>query len=144
VSFTFSGPSRAFVDTSLYAALANDADAHHHSALTVVRNLANARTRLVTTNFVAAETHGLVIARAGREAALRVLQSIIGTPEALVRVEADDERRAMQILIQYRDKDFSYTDAISFSVMERLNIRLAATFDRHFAQYGFQVLNAQP
>jgi predicted nucleic acid-binding protein len=33
-------------------------------------------------------------------------------------------------------------EAISFAVMERFVIRLAFTFDRDFAQYGFTVLTA--
>lgn len=40
----------------------------------------------------------------------------------------------------YTDKDFSFADAISFVVMERLGITRAFTFDRHFEQYGFTVL----
>jgi uncharacterized protein len=58
----------------------------------------------------------------------------------VVRVRATDEASAKQILFRYDDKDFSFTDAISFVVMERLGIRTAFTFDRHFAQYGFTSL----
>ena len=36
----------------------------------------------------------------------------------------------------YRDKDFSYCDAISFAVMERLGITEVIAFDEHFRQYG--------
>jgi uncharacterized protein len=61
----------------------------------------------------------------------------------VIRARAADENRAKQILFQYDDKDFSFADAISFAVMERLQIRLAFTFDRDFAQYGFTVLTAQ-
>ncbi len=60
----------------------------------------------------------------------------------IVRVRASDEERAKQILFQYTDKDFSFADATSFTVMERLAIRLAFSFDRDFAQYGFTVLTA--
>jgi len=60
----------------------------------------------------------------------------------ILRVRASDEERAKQILFQYDDKDFSFADAISFAMMERLDIRLAFTFDRDFAQYGFTVLTA--
>ena len=61
----------------------------------------------------------------------------------VIRARAADEERAKQILFQYTDKDFSFADAISFAVMERLTIRLAFTFDRDFAQYGFPVLPAR-
>lgn len=58
----------------------------------------------------------------------------------VVRVSAEDEERARAIIFQYDDKDFSLTDALSFAVMERLRIRAALSFDRNFAQYGFQLL----
>jgi predicted nucleic acid-binding protein len=37
------------------------------------------------------------------------------------------------------DKGFSYTDATSFALMERLRLRRALALDKRFRQYGFQV-----
>jgi uncharacterized protein len=37
---------------------------------------------------------------------------------------------------QYQDKAFSYCDAVSFAVIERLDIQEAIPFDKHFWQNG--------
>lgn len=133
---------RALVDTSVHYALADPRDGNHAAACAIVDQLAAAPSRLYTTNLVVAETHALLLARRGRHVALRVLQEIDRSTMTIVRVSAADERRAREILTRYDDKDFSLTDATSFAVMERLNLRYAFTFNRHFAQYGFAVLTA--
>jgi predicted nucleic acid-binding protein len=56
------------------------------------------------------------------------------------RVLGEDEVRAREIIFRYVDKDFSYVDATSFAVMERLGIEEALTLDNHFRQYGWRVL----
>jgi|RhiMethySRZTD1v2_1073278.scaffolds.fasta_scaffold1081974_1 predicted nucleic acid-binding protein len=53
------------------------------------------------------------------------------------------ERRARAIITQYQDKSFSYTDAASFAVMERLGISRVFTFDRNFAPYGLTPLTPE-
>ena len=58
----------------------------------------------------------------------------------MVRVAEIDEERAREIIVSHDDKDYAFTDATSFAVMERLGITTAFTFDRHFAQFGFAVL----
>ena len=58
----------------------------------------------------------------------------------LIRVSLEDELTARAIIRRSRDKTFSYTDATSFAVMERLGLRDSFSFDSDFSQYGFQTL----
>lgn len=44
----------------------------------------------------------------------------------------------------YSDKGYSMIDCISFANMERLDISMAFSFDRHFVQHGFEALGALP
>jgi len=53
------------------------------------------------------------------------------------RITEEDERKAREIIFTYFDKSFSYTDATTFAVMERLGITSVLAFDQHFTQYGF-------
>jgi predicted nucleic acid-binding protein len=133
-------PRRILIDTSAYFALTNRRDVSHPFALAVRDQLVAERWHLFTTNFLLAETHALLLARLGRWVAARVLESIYQSTATVVRVSVGDERRARQIIAEYADKDFSFTDATSFAVMERLQIGTAFSFDRNFIQYGFQVL----
>ena len=133
---------RVLIDTSAYYALVDATDGHHAGARAMAGRLAAERWRLFTTNFILAETHALVLARLGYTTAATVLREIDRSTTTIVRVSAADERRAREIIAQYRDKDFSFTDALSFAVMERLRIVLAFTYDRHFAQYGLGLVGA--
>lgn len=77
----------------------------------------------------------------------RIARQALATIQAsqattLVRVTPADEQRALAILDQYDDKNFSYTDCTSFAVMDRLGIGTAFAFDGNFPQYGFTVLRA--
>ena len=89
------------------------------------------------TNFIVAECHALLLARVGSDFARRWL---FGNTWRVEPVTDADELRAREIIRVYTDKSFSYTDATSFAVMERLGIRRAFAFDQHFEQYGFEVL----
>jgi predicted nucleic acid-binding protein len=131
---------RVFVDTSVYYAIADQDDASHATAAATMRRLSAERRRLVTTNAVLFETHSLLVNRIGHQVARNVLVALRAS-QTIVRVRRSDEERAEEILAQYADKDFSLTDALSFAVMERLGIRVAFSLDRHFVQYGWQIID---
>lgn len=133
---------RVFVDSSVYLALLDEDDEHHRHATQILNQLAHERYRQFTTNVLLIESHALILSVLGRTQAAQFLKDMQESKTVIIRVRASDEERAKQILFQYDDKDFSFADATSFAVMERLDIRLAFSFDRDFAQYGFTVLTA--
>jgi predicted nucleic acid-binding protein len=139
---SISGDAAVLLDTSAFFVLFNQTDASHGAAQALVRRLNDERRPVVTTNFVVAELHALLLRRAGRNLALQALKSLEQGGIVVVRVDVEDERRAREIIDRYDDKDFSLVDALSFAVMERLGIATAFAFDRHFAQFGWTVLGA--
>ena len=129
--------ARVLVDTSAVYALLDRSDACHKAAKDSLEGCKNVRSEPLLTNFIVAECHALALARLGPALARNWLLSNVWAVE---RVTHDDETHAREIIRKYLDKSFSYTDATSFAVMERLGLRTAFAFDPHFRQYGFQVI----
>jgi predicted nucleic acid-binding protein len=48
----------------------------------------------------------------------------------------EDETNAIAILRGHDDKAYSFCDALSFVVMDRLRLREAVAYDRDFQSYG--------
>jgi predicted nucleic acid-binding protein len=129
-----------FVDTGAFYAALNRKDQNHHEAVALFERSLEEEWTLLTSNFVVAEAHALILTRLGRDLAVAWLRSV---PSNIVRVSQDDENKARRIIFGYRDKEFSYCDAASFALIERLRIRTAMAFDIHFQQYGkFELLRA--
>ncbi len=133
-----------FVDTSAFYSLLDRSDALHDEATRYLKRCAQKGFRLVTSNFVLAESHALVLTRLGPSHGRQFLQSVLQGRVAVERVSEIDEERARGILSRHLDKTYTYTDSTSFTLMERLGIRQAFTFDRHFSQYGFTTVPAAP
>lgn len=134
---------RVFVDSSAYYAITDPRDDNHLQARSIGLGLSRERRPLFTSNFVLAETHALTLSHLSRDIAQRILLEILTSSTTIVRVSAADERRAQAIVTQYIDKDFSYTDATSFAVMERLHISSAFTFDDDFTQFGLNRISPE-
>ena len=129
--------ARVLVDTSAVYALLDRSDRWHDAARVALQRLRQGRNEPLLTNFILAECHALSLSRLGADIARSWLLTNVWPVE---RVSIDDEAKATEIVRQYTDKTFSFTDATSFAVMERLKLRRAFAFDPHFRQYGFQVL----
>ena len=124
-----------FVDTGFLYALKDEGDQWHESCRSLLEQVRRQRRVLVGTPLVVAETHALMLHRLGRRPALAWLESV----RDWVWIEAvtpADESAAADILRRYSDQSFTLTDAISFSVLDRLDLRIALTLDRHFLAYS--------
>ena len=131
-----------FVDTSAYYTLMDRSDTHHKIGIQFFALIEKEGLRPITSNFVLAEAHALIInnPRLGYWVARLFLEKINSSEKKPERISEADEKRAFQIIKTYDDKAFTYVDATSFALMERLCVRKAYTFDQHFAQYGFEIV----
>jgi predicted nucleic acid-binding protein len=129
---------RVFVDSGAFFANVVVEDAAHSAVEAVFSQAIRERWEFFTSNAVAYEAHALFVNRArnGRQLGLAFLRQIRGGFCRVLRVTQADERRAIQLLEKHADKDYSFTDALSFMVMERLRISDALAVDGHFKAYG--------
>jgi predicted nucleic acid-binding protein len=51
-------------------------------------------------------------------------------------------RKALQLYKDYKDKEWSLVDCISFIVMKEVKVDHALAFDKHFTQAGFQIITS--
>jgi uncharacterized protein len=130
-----------FVDTSGFYALLAAKDPHHAKAAALLKDAAGSGTRFVTTDYVLDETATLLKARGlghlldpffGDLAASRACQ--------ILWTDADAFARARDYFLQHKDKDYSFTDCVSFCAIKSGKLRRALTTDAHFRQAGFEPL----
>jgi len=53
------------------------------------------------------------------------------------RVLEEDEKNALQIIFSHQDKSYTYTDATTFAVFNRVGLSTAFAFENHFKQFDF-------
>ncbi|MBI5205626.1 MAG: PIN domain-containing protein [Nitrospirae bacterium] len=129
---------RLFVDTGAWYAVVDKKDPDHSRAEHFLRNN---KIPILTTNFVFDETVTLLRSRLGWSVAKDFGERLKKSGfVSIIAVKYEDEEKAWEIFLKYKDKDFSYTDCASFAVMERLKIDIAFTFDRHFQAMGFKAV----
>lgn len=123
-----------FVDTSAWYARYTPRDSHHPAARAF--HLSN-REPLVTTDYVIDETLTLFKARGNLERGLSLGRRLFsGTLAQLIWVEPTDVEAAWNILEQFRDKEWSFTDCVSYVVIQRHAMPKAFAYDEHFPQFG--------
>jgi predicted nucleic acid-binding protein len=127
-----------FVDTSAWYPIAVPAHPDHAILADALAGAIRGGRRVVTTNLIVAESHALLLSRAGRRAALGFLRAVRQSPNEVVSTTPDLEDRAIaHWLERYEDKDFSLADGVSFEVMSGRGIRQVLTLDHHFSAAGF-------
>lgn len=129
------GPSKIFVDTGAFIALLDKRDGFHEAAKAFYLSVSK-RANLVTTLLVVAETYTWLRYHGDFNLALRFLKAIEKASEsgtlALIYPDAAICEKGRAVLEKYRDQKLSYTDAVSFAVIETLQIGYVFGFDSHF------------
>lgn len=131
----------AFVDSGAWIALALSRDPLHAQAREQWDLLLGAGAKLHTSVPVVIETFTFLDRNANRDVALTWKESI--HKPGTVKILPCELRDLEQSWEYFRRADLhklSAVDATSFAIMKRARIRLAYTFDHHFAVVGFRLV----
>ena len=130
-----------FVDTGAFVARYLRQDSHHRRARRAWAEIEQSRSRCFTSSFVLDETFTFIGRRASYSFAADRARSLLHSAALTVlRPDADDEEKAVDIFAKFADQKVSFTDCISFVLMRRNRLERAFTFDRHFGSAGFEIV----
>jgi predicted nucleic acid-binding protein len=124
------------VDTGAWYAVCDASDTNHQRAKAFYEKVAG-EIPLVTTDAILVETWTLLAARLGRPAAITFWETLRAAGVPVIPLQEADIEVAWQIITAFPDQTYSFTDATTFAVMERLGIEQVFTFDRHFLIYRY-------
>jgi predicted nucleic acid-binding protein len=127
---------KLFIDTGAFMALTDADDENHKAAAAFYRSSKEKGTRFTTTNFIVCETMNYLGSRISHKVAVLFRENLKKSGfNEVITVTPSIEEAAFAIFKRYADKDFSFTDCTSFSVMRHLKLKEAFAFDRHFEQF---------
>jgi predicted nucleic acid-binding protein len=130
---------RLFLDTVFVQALLNRRDQYHPAAVSFLPRMRDAA-EVWTTEAILVEI-GNALGALDRRAAYRFIEQCYRTTNIhVVSVDTALLRRALQLYVDRKDKEWGLTDCISFVVMQEHELTDAITNDRHFTQAGYQAV----
>lgn len=128
-----------FVDTGAFLAFYIKRDQYHRRAHKIFSDLPRP---FATSNHVVDELATLLGRIAGYHYAADRIDDLYGSENIEVLGSTrDDEIDAIRWMRKYADHEVSFTDCISFVLMRRAGIHAVFTFDRHFRDAGFGVVD---
>ena len=132
----------AFVDTGAWIALMVPRDKHHARATETFRNLPP-KTRLITTDYVVAETVTWLVYHGQRQAAFRLRDMLTAAQQQQFLstdwITPGHHDLAWMMLEKYGDQDLSFCDCTSFVICGSRNVDFVFGFDEHFSAAGFDL-----
>jgi len=132
--------SRIFVDSGFVIALINQRDQYHQRALELADKFEGYP--LLITDAVLLEI-GNALVRKYKQEAIEFIEQFLAADEVeIISLDPQLFQQALGLYKNYQDKEWGLVDCVSFVVMWQAGINQVLTFDRHFVQAGFQVLDA--
>ncbi len=123
-----------FADTGFFYAVIDSGDRWHTECVNLFKQIQEQGRLIVSSHLVVAEAYALIRYRLGSDMAIDWITNLSLWVE-IALLDHNSEQRAIEILKTYSDQRFSFTDAVSFAMMEERNIPLALSTDRHFLIY---------
>ncbi len=128
-----------FVDSSAWFALLSKNDKNHQKIKDIYQTLLENNNTLILSNQVLGETFTLLRYKIKNNNLPFKFIELINRSLLIKKIHINEktEKNALKILENYKNQRFSYVDATSFAVMNKLNLKYALSLDKHFTTAGF-------
>jgi uncharacterized protein len=134
----------AFLDTSALKAEFDAEDAHHEEARSMMDRISARKTEIssfLTTDYILDEAITLTRFAHSQAKALELADATLSSKFVqVVYVGEEAFDSGLSLFRQHKDKEWSFTDCVSFALMGSAGVRTAFAFDPHFKQAGFDVV----
>ena len=121
-----------FIDSSVFIAYANTKDFHHEKAVEIFGNAAEGiYGKALFSDYIFAEVVTVMLLKTGFIHTEKFGKYLLSSEFELLRVDKKAFERTWEIF--RRIKTMSFTDCSSLALMEFLEIRKIATFDKGFS-----------
>lgn len=132
-----------FVDTSAWIAVSVKKDRNHQIATQYYKRILEIPAKLLTSNYVLAETYTRLRYDVGHQKTVEFHNLIVEGAEenrlAIIRVSEKLEQAAWKIFEKYSDQLFSFVDCTSFAICKKNNVDEVFAFDDDFKIQGLVV-----
>jgi len=130
-----------FVDTSYFIALVNKNDQYHNAAKIRAKQITQDRTRCHTSIPVLFEIADGFSRIGRRKIGMDLIENIIHSNNFIIHPFSEFLfSEATKLYLSRKDKEWGLTDCYSFLLMKDKNLSDALTSDKHFQQFGFEIL----
>jgi predicted nucleic acid-binding protein len=130
-----------FANASFFVAYHNLKDVNHQAARDLVQEFEGRSVLMVTTDYIFDEVMTVLLVKGSKDLAIRAGRAILQDPTIeILRIDEELFNEAWEIFQNFKDKEWSFTDCTSYVLMKKLDIGTGISFDKHFKQFGVQVM----
>lgn len=118
------------VDSDAFVGFFLPDDALHEQCRAIFEELSERRARLVTTNYVIAETATMISRRSGQPLACNFVEYIYSATLPVVYITEALHRKTMELFLDQSNKNTSFFDCANVAIIRHLGIPKIFSFDQ--------------
>lgn len=133
-------PIRLFIDADAFIAIADTNDSNHVHAIELQKRIDHSDIRLYTSQYAIGEAITVISQHGGLQLAILAGTAILTGNITIPNTTQVHMKYALSRMAEQTSKNSRLTDMINMALMDELKIDTIFSFDKHYAQNGYQLL----
>ncbi len=130
--------NKIFIDTGGWVGLFNKRDKFHQGASQIYKKIKANKLEIYTSDYIIDETVTLIKSHSNSDAAINAGNALMRSQLVnIINVDANIFNKTWLNFQKYKDKDYSFTDVSTISIMHELKIIHLFAFDDNLINFGF-------